>query len=129
MGRGASSTSRSTSRISKYRGIFIFSPVIQVRNGKEQAMQNGKSLEERRIVVLGGSSGIGLAVAELAASKEFEVVIASSNATKIHAAIKAIGERAHGEVVDVSNERAVEDLFAGLGASITLSSPQGIACK
>ena len=92
-------------------------------------MQNGKSLEERRIVVLGGSSGIGLAVAELAASKEFEVVIASSNATKIHAAIKAIGERAHGEVVDVSNERAVEDLFAGLGASITLSSPQGIACK
>jgi NAD(P)-dependent dehydrogenase (short-subunit alcohol dehydrogenase family) len=79
-------------------------------------MQNGKSLEKRRIVILGGSSGIGLAVAELAASEGFEVVIASSNATKIHAAIKAIGERAHGEVVDVSNERAVEDLFARLGA-------------
>jgi len=33
-------------------------------------MQRGNGLQHKRVVVLGGSSGIGLAVAEQAASRE-----------------------------------------------------------
>jgi NAD(P)-dependent dehydrogenase (short-subunit alcohol dehydrogenase family) len=87
-----------------------------VRNGKEQAMQNGKSLEKRRVVIIGGSSGIGLAVAKEAASQGANVVIVSSNAERVQEAIQSIGGKARGQAVDVSGEKAVESFFTNLGA-------------
>jgi NAD(P)-dependent dehydrogenase (short-subunit alcohol dehydrogenase family) len=44
-------------------------------------MQRGNGLQQERVVVVGGSSGIGLAVAEQAASQGAEIVIASSSGT------------------------------------------------
>ena len=41
-------------------------------------MHQGNGLQDKRVVVLGGSSGIGLAVAQLAAAQGAKVVIASS---------------------------------------------------
>jgi NAD(P)-dependent dehydrogenase (short-subunit alcohol dehydrogenase family) len=79
-------------------------------------MQDGNEVASKRIVVLGGSSGIGLAVAELAASQGGKIVIASSNGARIEAATASIGGDVQGEVVDVSDERALEDFFARLGA-------------
>src|SRR5580700_1018699 len=79
-------------------------------------MQNGKSLEKRRVVIVGGSSGIGLAVAEEAASQGAEVVIVSSKAERVQEAIRCIGGNAWGQAVDVSDEKAVERLFTNLGA-------------
>ena len=61
-------------------------------------------------------SGIGLAVAEQAASQGAKVVIVSSNAERVQKAIKAVGGEAKGQAVDVSDEGAVETFFAGLGA-------------
>jgi NAD(P)-dependent dehydrogenase (short-subunit alcohol dehydrogenase family) len=78
-------------------------------------MQRENSLENKRIVILGGSSGIGLAVAEQAVSQAAKVVVASSNAERLQQAIKSIGGEAQGEVVDVSNERAVDTFFSKLG--------------
>jgi NAD(P)-dependent dehydrogenase (short-subunit alcohol dehydrogenase family) len=79
-------------------------------------MRNGKSLEKRRVVIVGGSSGIGLAVAEEAASQGAEVVIVSSKAERVQEAIRCIGGNAWGQAVDVSDEKAVERLFTNLGA-------------
>jgi len=79
-------------------------------------MHNGNSLEKRRVVIVGGSSGIGLAVAEEAASQGAEVVIVSSNAERVQEAIRSIGGEARGQAVDVSDEKAVESFFANLGA-------------
>ncbi len=78
-------------------------------------MQRGNGFENRRVVVFGGSSGIGFAVAELAASEGAKVVIASSNAGRVKKAIEAIGREAEGHAVDVSDEQAVEAFFAKLG--------------
>jgi NAD(P)-dependent dehydrogenase (short-subunit alcohol dehydrogenase family) len=78
-------------------------------------MPRENSLENKRVVVMGGSSGIGLAVAEEAASQGAKIVIASSNAERVQKAIQSIGGEAQGEAVDVSDERAVESLFAKLG--------------
>ena len=68
------------------------------------------------MVIVGGSSGIGLAVADHAASQGADVVIVSSKAERVQEAVKSIGGKARGEAVDVSDETAVESFFAKLGA-------------
>jgi NAD(P)-dependent dehydrogenase (short-subunit alcohol dehydrogenase family) len=78
------------------------------------ARENG--FENKRVVIVGGSSGIGLAVAEEAALQGAEVVILSSNAERVQEAIRSIGGKAQGQALDVSDEKAVESCFANLGA-------------
>jgi NAD(P)-dependent dehydrogenase (short-subunit alcohol dehydrogenase family) len=78
-------------------------------------MRRENGLQDKRVVVLGGSSGIGLAVAEQAASEGAEVVIASSNAERVQKAVESIGG-AQGQAVDVSDERAIATFFSKLGA-------------
>jgi NAD(P)-dependent dehydrogenase (short-subunit alcohol dehydrogenase family) len=78
------------------------------------ARENG--FENQRVVIVGGSSGIGLAVAEEVASQGSEVVIVSSNAERVQQAIKSIGGKTQGQAVDVSDEGAVESFFKKLGA-------------
>jgi len=78
------------------------------------ARENG--FENKRVVIVGGSSGIGLAVAEEAALQGAEVVIVSSKAERVQEAIRSIGGDAGGQAVDVSDEKAVESFFTNLGA-------------
>jgi NAD(P)-dependent dehydrogenase (short-subunit alcohol dehydrogenase family) len=78
-------------------------------------MQQRNGLQDKRVVVLGGSSGIGLAVAQLAALQGAKVVIASSSEERVHQAVESIGREAQGHAVDVSNEHAVKAFFATLG--------------
>lgn len=73
-------------------------------------------LQNQRVVILGGSSGIGFAVAEQAASQGAKVVVASSNAERLQKAIQSVGGGAQGQILDVSDEAAVETFFAKLGA-------------
>lgn len=73
------------------------------------------SLEAKKIAVLGGSSGIGLAVAEAAAREGAEVIIASSSQARIDEALKSLPASAQGHVVDLSSEAAIESLFAEVG--------------
>jgi NAD(P)-dependent dehydrogenase (short-subunit alcohol dehydrogenase family) len=76
--------------------------------------QNG--FEKKRVVIVGGSSGIGLAVAEEATSQGAEVVIISSKAGRVQEAVRSIGGQARGQAVDVSDEKAVQDFFKNVGA-------------
>src|SRR6202021_1647268 len=75
----------------------------------------GNGLQDKRVVVLGGSSGIGLEVAKQAASQGASVVIASSSAERVQKAVKSIGGEAQGQAIDVSDERAVATFFSKLG--------------
>jgi NAD(P)-dependent dehydrogenase (short-subunit alcohol dehydrogenase family) len=79
-------------------------------------MGTGGVLQDKRVVVVGGSSGIGLAVAQQAASQGAKVVIVSSSAERIQKAIECISGEAQGQAVDVSNEGAVATFFAKLGS-------------
>jgi len=69
------------------------------------------SLSDKRILVIGGGSGIGFAVAEAAAKDGAQVTIASSNAEKIAAAAARIGNRTLGAKLDVTNEGEVATFF------------------
>ena len=79
-------------------------------------MEQGNGLHNKRVVILGGSSGIGLAVAEQAASQGAKLVIASSSAERVQKAVDSLGANAQGHTVDLSDEQSVESLFAKLGA-------------
>jgi len=71
------------------------------------------SFAGKKVVVVGGSSGIGLATAELAKRDGAEVIIASRNADKLKAAADKVG--AKGIVVDVTNDDSVAQLFKTCG--------------
>ena len=70
-------------------------------------------LAGKKVVVVGGSSGIGLATAEMAKAQGAEVVIASRNAERVKAAADKLG--AKGISADVTNDRSVTDLFRAVG--------------
>jgi NAD(P)-dependent dehydrogenase (short-subunit alcohol dehydrogenase family) len=70
-------------------------------------------LKGKKVVVVGGSSGIGLSTAELARQEGAEVIIASRNAERLDAAAGTIGAKAI--AADVTNDKSVEDLFRACG--------------
>jgi NAD(P)-dependent dehydrogenase (short-subunit alcohol dehydrogenase family) len=74
------------------------------------------TLQGKRIVVLGGSSGIGLAVAQAAAREGAAVVIASSRQARVDDALRTLPEGVEGYAVDLADEPAIRALFAGLGS-------------
>ena len=73
------------------------------------------TLTEKRVVVLGGSSGIGLATAQAAAQAGASVVIVSSRKARVDAALSVLPAGAEGHALDLANETAVQALFAKLG--------------
>ncbi|HEY7230999.1 MAG TPA: SDR family oxidoreductase [Pseudolabrys sp.] len=71
------------------------------------------SLAGKKVVVVGGSSGIGLATAELARREGADVIIASRNAQRLKAAAGKIG--ATDIAADVTSDDSVADLFRKSG--------------
>ena len=73
------------------------------------------SLQNKLVVIVGGTSGIGFAVARAAMRENASVVVASSNQANVDAAVGRLSGSTRGLVVDVTSERSVESAFATLG--------------
>jgi NAD(P)-dependent dehydrogenase (short-subunit alcohol dehydrogenase family) len=71
-------------------------------------------LAGKKVVVVGGSSGIGLSTAELARREGADVIIASRNAERLKAVAATLGATAI--PADVTSDKGVEDLFRACGA-------------
>jgi NAD(P)-dependent dehydrogenase (short-subunit alcohol dehydrogenase family) len=69
----------------------------------------------QHVVVIGGTSGIGFAVARRALEAGAEVTVASSRRTSVDAALKRLGEGARGQVVNVLDTAEVEAFFDAIG--------------
>jgi NAD(P)-dependent dehydrogenase (short-subunit alcohol dehydrogenase family) len=74
------------------------------------------SLNAKRIVVVGGTSGIGFAIAEAALRENAEVIVASSKAAHVEDAVKRLSGRVSGRTLDVTDENAVQACFNELGS-------------
>jgi NAD(P)-dependent dehydrogenase (short-subunit alcohol dehydrogenase family) len=74
------------------------------------------NLDKKRIVILGGSSGIGLATAQAAAKQGARLVIVSSRQASLDSAMAQLPPGSENHAVDLGNEAAVQDLFGKLGA-------------
>jgi NAD(P)-dependent dehydrogenase (short-subunit alcohol dehydrogenase family) len=73
------------------------------------------SLDGKHVVVIGGASGIGFAVAELARAQGAAVVIASSTGANVSAAVERL-QGVTGRIVDLRDEASVAGFFGELGA-------------
>jgi NAD(P)-dependent dehydrogenase (short-subunit alcohol dehydrogenase family) len=71
-----------------------------------------RSLAGTRVLVLGGSSGIGLATARAAAAGGAKVTLASRSSEKVNAAVAQVGNDATGVSLDTTNDQALEAFFA-----------------
>ena len=69
-------------------------------------------LARQKLLVVGGSSGIGFAVARLAVEFGAEATIASRSAEKLAAAVAALGQGAVGRQLDVTSDEEVSAFFA-----------------
>ena len=67
------------------------------------------SLKQKKVVVVGGSSGIGYAAAELSKAQGADVVIASRPGQRLELAAKSLDVKAI--AADVTSDDAVENLF------------------
>ena len=87
------------------------------------------TLDNQTVVVMGGSSGVGLATVKRLAAAGARVVATGRDSAKLQAALAGLGERVRGVAFDGGDRRALEDFFARLGGYdhlvLTLSGGEG----
>lgn len=74
-----------------------------------------KTLENKKVIILGGSSGLGLATAKEAAKDGAEVIIVSSNQKRIDEALKTLPKSSKGLAVSLDKEENIKSLFTKIG--------------
>jgi NAD(P)-dependent dehydrogenase (short-subunit alcohol dehydrogenase family) len=73
------------------------------------------ALQNHRAVIVGGTSGIGLATAKLFLSQGAQVTVASRLQEKVNAALHELGPTAHGYVMDFQDESQTKQFFEKIG--------------
>lgn len=74
------------------------------------------SLNGSRVVIVGGTSGIGFATAHAAVDAGADVVIASSRQASVDAALGELSSTTTGRALDVLDSATVRDFFSAVGA-------------
>jgi NAD(P)-dependent dehydrogenase (short-subunit alcohol dehydrogenase family) len=93
------------------------SSAISSQSFKRQAKEHlAMNLNGQKVVVLGGTSGIGLATARAALHEGADVVVVSSRQESVDNACADLGAQAQGHVVDLSREDAIARFFEQAGA-------------
>ncbi len=72
-------------------------------------------LTGKRVILLGGSSGIGLATAKMAAAEGATGVIVSGNRHRVDQALKELPAGSEGYAVDLGKEENIRDFFSSTG--------------
>jgi NAD(P)-dependent dehydrogenase (short-subunit alcohol dehydrogenase family) len=81
------------------------------------------TLKDKRIVIIGGTSGMGLATAKAAVALGAQVVIGGRSNEKLERAKKEIGGKVTGFALDVGEEAQIKTFFAGVGKFDHLTTP------
>lgn len=93
------------------------------------AAENRFMIIDQRIAVFGGTSGIGLAVAEAFADAGAEVLVAGRQPGKLEDALSRIRGNAHGAIVDVREEEDIARFFDAAGELDHVVSTVGATCQ
>ncbi|MGD6876134.1 SDR family oxidoreductase [Bacillus infantis] len=73
------------------------------------------SLKGKRVVILGGTSGIGLATAKAFLDQSAQVIIASRSVSKLNEAKQALGGNVEGIEIDFRSEEKAAEFFSRVG--------------
>ncbi len=68
-------------------------------------------LQNQKVIIMGGTSGMGLATAKAAAAAGAAVVITGRDQNKLHNALAELPQGASGDVVDATVEKELRDFF------------------
>ncbi len=82
----------------------------------ETQIEYPMTLNGKRIVLLGGTSGMGFATAEMVAREGAIIVVVSSRQESVDRAVARLPKGTEGYAIDLSNEEHVRDFFTHLGA-------------
>lgn len=74
------------------------------------------SFDGQKVVITGGSSGIGLAIAKSVVARNGQVILIGRNQDKLVQSAAELGNLATTYVLDVTEEKSVEKLFQALGS-------------
>ena len=72
-------------------------------------------LTNQRVIILGGSAGIGLATAQTAAAEGAQVVIVSSSQARVDSALQTLPTGSEGYAVDLTSEAQIKAFFTQRG--------------
>lgn len=70
-------------------------------------------MKNQKVAVIGGTSGMGLAIAKLAVARGAHVIVGSRSAEKVQTAAHAMG--AEGRAIDTTSEDSVQAFFTAAG--------------
>ncbi|MBY7145111.1 SDR family oxidoreductase [Virgibacillus sp. NKC19-3] len=84
-------------------------------------------LANKKVVIIGGSSGIGLETAKLAVEQNAEVIIAGRSEDKLQQAKSEIGSNVTTHTLDFTKEKEVQAFFDKIGKLDSLVVTAGIA--
>jgi NAD(P)-dependent dehydrogenase (short-subunit alcohol dehydrogenase family) len=73
------------------------------------------SLHGQKVIVMGGTSGIGFATAKAAVAAGADVIITGRNAEKLHKAVTDISEHVTGDTVDATSLEALKSFYQRSG--------------
>jgi NAD(P)-dependent dehydrogenase (short-subunit alcohol dehydrogenase family) len=73
-------------------------------------------MSERTVVVVGGTSGIGLEIAKEVVARGDRVVLTGRDPSRASEVAASIGDRASGVAVDISEPETIAESLAGIGA-------------
>jgi NAD(P)-dependent dehydrogenase (short-subunit alcohol dehydrogenase family) len=73
------------------------------------------TLDGKKVVIIGGTSGIGFATAQAAARAGAAAIVASSNQARVDSALQRLPDGTEGHVVDASNEQAIANMIEQVG--------------
>lgn len=86
-------------------------------------------LNDQRVVIIGGTSGIGLATAQELASEGAQVIIAGRQPERLKQALTTLGDGVSGDVVDATSREDVQRFFRQVGSFdhlvLTLAGNEG----
>jgi NAD(P)-dependent dehydrogenase (short-subunit alcohol dehydrogenase family) len=84
---------------------------VESSDHENPPLEHVMDLQQQRVVVIGGTSGIGLAVSKAVIDAGAQIVVASSRQTSIDAALTQLGTMASGQVLDVLDTSDVVAFF------------------
>ena len=97
------------------------------------------NLKNQRVVIIGGTAGIGFAVAKLAVEEGASVLVASGTQQRVEIAVKRLGTEAEGRVLNVLQEDRVDEFFRAIdefdhlvytaGDALTIAEPGTLSLK
>jgi NAD(P)-dependent dehydrogenase (short-subunit alcohol dehydrogenase family) len=97
--------------------------------GQLNLQRNYNMLTDQKIAIVGGTAGIGLALARMAADAGAEVRLGGSSRDKLDQALRLLNGNVRGELVDAGDEDSIQRFFVQAGELDHVVSTIGSASR